>query len=145
MNCGKNFWLVGKKKKSNASDTHRIIKNFQVEENLIVIYCKICDMLRLLFDHDFNHDILRGLKRRIPELNYLTPEMLGNIREKDANHLIWAANENRVIITHDVNTFVDAANERLRRGEKMFGLITVPQTMPIGDAIIELEIIEACA
>lgn len=102
-------------------------------------------MLRLFFDHDFNHQILRGLEKRIAKLDYVTPQILNNIKEKDSNHLIWAAKENRVIVTHDVNTFTDAANQRLKKGEKMFGLIAVPQNMPIGQAINELEIIITCS
>jgi len=102
-------------------------------------------MLRLFFDHDFNHRILRGLEKRVSDLDYMTPQKLGNIKEKDSNHLRWAAKENRVIVTHDVNTFTDAAKEKILSGEKMFGLIVVPQNMPIGQAISELEIIILCS
>lgn len=102
-------------------------------------------MLKIFFDHDFNHHILRGLEKRIANLDYVTPQILNNIREKDENHLIWAAKENRVVVSHDVNTFIQAAKERIIKGKKMFGLITVPQSMPIGQAIGELEIIIPCS
>jgi hypothetical protein len=38
-----------------------------------------------------------------------------------------------------------AANERLKNGETVFGLIIVPQVMPISLAIDELEIIILCS
>ena len=102
-------------------------------------------MLRLFFDHDFNHKILRGLKQRVPNLDFVTPNQLGNIAESDENHLIWSLANRRVVISHDVNTMTDAANKRLKNGELIFGLILVPQEMPIGDAINELELIITCS
>ena len=102
-------------------------------------------MLRLFFDHDFNHRILRGLIQKIPELDFITPNQLGNITESDENHLVWALENRRVVISHDVNTMTEAANQRLKGGESIFGLILVPQEMPIGDAINELEIIIRCS
>jgi predicted nuclease of predicted toxin-antitoxin system len=61
-------------------------------------------MLRLFFDHDFNHRILRGLIQKIPDLDFVTPNQLGNIAETDANHLSWASKNRRVVVSHDVNT-----------------------------------------
>ena len=102
-------------------------------------------MLRLFFDHDFNYKILRGLKERIADLDFVTPHQLGNITESDENHLVWALKNRRVVISHDVNTMTDAANKRLKNGESIFGLILVPQDLPIGDAVTELEIIINCS
>lgn len=102
-------------------------------------------MLRLFFDHDFNHHILRGLLQRIPDLDFVTPLQLGNITESDANHLVWALKNHRVVVSHDVNTMTDAAYQKLKNGELIYGLIIVPQDMPIGDAISELEIIILCS
>lgn len=47
-------------------------------------------MLRLFFDNDFNHCILRGLKQKIPDLDFVTPDKLGNTTESDESHLVWA-------------------------------------------------------
>ncbi len=101
-------------------------------------------MLRLFFDHDFNHRILRGLIQRLPEIDFVTPTQLGNINESDENHLAWAWENKRVVVTHDVNTMTDAANYRFADGKSISGLIIVPQNMPIGDAINDLEIIIIC-
>lgn len=107
--------------------------------------CKITKMLRVFIDHDFNHRILRGLTRRIPNLDYVTAEQIGKRNESDKNHLYWALENSRVIISHDVNTFSDAANKKLLNNESIFGLILVHQSMPIGEAIDELEYIISCA
>ena len=102
-------------------------------------------MLRLFFDHDFSHRILRGLARRIPDLNFVNPNQLGNKTESDENHLIWALENQRVVISHDVSTMSDAAYKRLKNGEPIFGLLLVPQKMAIGEAISELEMIICCS
>lgn len=102
-------------------------------------------MIRLFIDQDFNHKILRGLRRRIADLDYITAEQIGKGGESDENHLKWALENSRVIFSHDVNTFSDAANQKLRDNERIFGLILVPQNMPIGDAISQLEIIISCS
>ena len=102
-------------------------------------------MLRLFFDHDFNHRILRALVKRIPDLDYVTTQQLKIGEEEDSSNLQRAAEENRIIISHDVNTMTEFAKQRIRQGEKMSGLIIVPQTMPIGQAIDELEMIILCS
>lgn len=101
-------------------------------------------MFRLLIDHDFNHKILRGLVQRIPNLDFVTADQIEKRAESDENHLIWALRNERVIISHDVNTFTDASIKRLNNGEEIYGLIVVPQNMPIGDAVKELEMILEC-
>ncbi|MGI8669739.1 MAG: DUF5615 family PIN-like protein [Aridibacter sp.] len=101
-------------------------------------------MLRLFIDHDFNYKILRALTQRIPDLDFVTTLQLGKEDETDENHLNWATKENRVILTHDVNTFTNAAYNKLKNGERISGLIVVPQTLQLGIAIDELEIIITC-
>ncbi|MBX7171859.1 MAG: hypothetical protein K1X72_12935 [Pyrinomonadaceae bacterium] len=102
-------------------------------------------MLRIFFDHDLNHKIIKGLTKRISDLDYITPLTLGNIDESDANHLKWAWENRRVTISHDVNTMTDAANQRFANGESIWGLILVPQSLPIGDVIEELMFIISCS
>ena len=102
-------------------------------------------MLKLFFDQDFNHNILRGLTKRIPELDWVTAHQIKRGAEKDETHLAWASDEKRIILTHDVNTFPKFAYERIKNSEKMSGVIVVPQTMPIGRAIDELEVIVTCS
>lgn len=83
-------------------------------------------MLKLFIDQDFNHDILRGLRARIPNLDYVTALELGRSREQDISHLEWAIEESRVIVSHDVNTFTKAVNNFLDKGNETPGLVIVP-------------------
>lgn len=48
-------------------------------------------MLRLLFDQDFNHDILRGLLLRLPDVDAVTALQSGLDEAADPELLDWAA------------------------------------------------------
>lgn len=96
-------------------------------------------MLRLLSDHNFNGRILRALIRRIPDLEVVRAIDVGLARAEDPDLLEWAAEENRVVLSHDVNTVSAFANDRIRVGLPMPGVFLVPKDMPIGQAIDDLE------
>lgn len=102
-------------------------------------------MVRIFFDQNFNHRILRGLIERVPKLDFVTTQILNKQEEIDPKLLELALTENRIIITHDINTFPKYAYEKLRKGEQVSGVIIVPQDMPIGEAVNELEIIITCS
>jgi predicted nuclease of predicted toxin-antitoxin system len=61
-------------------------------------------MLPLFIDHNFDHDILQGLYRRIPELNAITASEMELSEAPDPVILAWAAENQRVIVTHDIHT-----------------------------------------
>ena len=61
-------------------------------------------MLRLLLDQDFNHNIIRGLVRRIPNLDYTTALALGLSRADDRRLLLRAASEGLILLSHDEYT-----------------------------------------
>ena len=98
-------------------------------------------MLRLLIDENFNHDILRGLIRRVPQLDFVIVVQIGLAGAADIDLLRWAARENRTILTHDASTITDYANQLLARAEPMSGVIVVPDGLGIGAAIKDLEIL----
>jgi predicted nuclease of predicted toxin-antitoxin system len=97
-------------------------------------------MLRLLIDENIDHDILRGLVRRIPQLDYVIVAQLGLAGTEDLELLRWAARENRTILTHDVKTMTAFAKQLLRQQEPMAGVIVVPDRLGIGKAIESLEL-----
>jgi predicted nuclease of predicted toxin-antitoxin system len=101
-------------------------------------------MFRLLTDEDFNHNILRGLIRRVPHLDYVLVHDVGLTSQPDPVLLKWAASNHRIIITHDDSTMVPHAKQLIRQGEPMAGLILVPQSLGIGRAIDDLELIVHC-
>src|SRR5918912_861949 len=102
-------------------------------------------MLRLLIDHDFDQDILRGLVRRVPDLDAMTAYQAGLSEASDPELLEWAAEEGRVIVTHDHRTMPNYAADRMAAGETVAGLIVVSRRLPISRVIDELEVIVSCS
>lgn len=84
-------------------------------------------MLRLLFDEDVNHHIIRGLVRRLPALDYATVFDLDMAGDDDPAVLRAAAADKRLLVSHDVNTMSAAYGELLASGETCYGLLLVPQ------------------
>ncbi len=101
-------------------------------------------MIARLFDENFNHRIVRGLERRSPDLDGVTVQSVGFGGMSDPDLLEWAANNNRVLVTHDVNTVVDFADERIRRGVGCAGVVIVPRQMRVGQAIEEIDLLNEC-
>lgn len=101
-------------------------------------------MVKILADQNFNGKILRGLKVRIPELDIVRTQDLGLGRLSDYDLLSWAADDDRVIVTHDEKTFYVSVYEKMRRGEKMCGVIVIPDQIQIGIAIDDLVIALSC-
>ena len=61
-------------------------------------------MLRLAADENFNNNIVRGLLRKEPELDIVRVVDVG-LRGADAPTVLeWAAQEERILLTHDVKT-----------------------------------------
>lgn len=98
-------------------------------------------MIRLAADQNFDNDILRGLKRRKPDLDIVRAQDAGLSRAPDWVILEWAANENRILLTHDVRTMNKYANQRLAAGLPMPGICAVKRLMPLGDAIEDILIL----
>ena len=102
-------------------------------------------VLEVSLDQDFNHDILRGLLLRLPDVDGVTALQAGLDEAADPELLDWAAQQRRTVVTHDVNTMPDHAYRRIRQGEPVAGVFVVPQELPIGQAIAELEVLTACS
>jgi predicted nuclease of predicted toxin-antitoxin system len=101
-------------------------------------------MLRLLIDENIDHRILRGLLRRIPQLDFIVPAHVGLAGLADPELLRWAAREDRTILTHDVKTMPPYAKQLMAQGEPMAGVIVVPEQLGIGVAIADLELLLEC-
>ena len=102
-------------------------------------------MLLFLSDEDFNRRIVRGLRRRLPRLDVVRVQDVGLIARPDTEVLEWAANENRVVLTHDVTTMSKHAFDRVNQRLPMPGVIEISQDVPIGEAIEELVLIAECS
>jgi predicted nuclease of predicted toxin-antitoxin system len=84
-------------------------------------------MLRLLADENFDHDLVRGTLRRRAGLDLVRVQNVGLSETDDPDILAWAAREQRVVLTHDVNTMTGFAIERIKHGKPMTGLFIVHQ------------------
>jgi hypothetical protein len=61
----------------------------------------------------------------------------------DTDVLEWASRECRAVLTSCVSTMSVHVFERIRSGQSIAGLIEVPQSMPIGQAIEDILTIRA--
>ena len=48
-------------------------------------------------------------------------------------------------LTHDRRTMPDHANDRIRAGLRMCGVVLVPKRLPLGQIIDDLELIAKCS
>jgi hypothetical protein len=102
-------------------------------------------MLPLAADENFNNDIVRGLLRRKPELDVVRVQDAGLSGAEDPTILEWAAQEGRVLLTHDVSTITRYAYERVRKGKSMPGVIEVSRIVPMRVAIEDIILLAECS
>lgn len=102
-------------------------------------------MLRLLCDENFNGDILRGLLLRRAGLDLVRVQDAGLEGAEDPDVLTWAAEQNRILLTHDRATMPDFAYSRVVAGISMPGVFVLSDRLPVRQAIDELLLIDACS
>ena len=95
-------------------------------------------MLLLISNENFNNDIVRGLLRRKSDLYIVRVQDVGLRGKDDPAILEWAAQEGRVVLTHDVATMAHHAYERVRANKPMPGLIEVSDDLPLGTVIEDI-------
>jgi hypothetical protein len=100
--------------------------------------------LSFLADEDFDNHILDGLRDRISALDIVRVQDVGLSGALDPVILDWAADHERIVVTHDVSTMTADAYARVRQGLKMVGVCVVPQSLPLGLGIDDLKIALLC-
>jgi hypothetical protein len=78
--------------------------------------------LALGADENFNNDLVRGAIRRRPELDIVRVQDAGLSGADDATVLEWAAQQSRVLFTHDVSSMTRFAYERVASGKPIPGI-----------------------
>ena len=101
--------------------------------------------LRLIADENFNGSIIRGLIRILPNLDLVRVQDVELSGAEDPTILEWAANNNRILISHDRRTVPPHAYEMLRASKRMAGVFIVPESLAIGRAIDDLLILLECS
>ncbi len=102
-------------------------------------------MIRLASDENFNKAIVRGIMRRIPEVDIVRIQDAGLAGADDPTILEWAAQEGRVLLTHDVSTITRFAYERVRAGQSMPGVVEVGRSVKIGRAVEDIVLLVLCS
>lgn len=98
---------------------------------------------RFLADNDLNDTIVLGVLRREPGIEFKRLRDLGLAALSDDGVLDYAARENWIVVSHDVNTMTDAAFTRLSSQRAMSGLFLVHQQNSARLAIEDLVLIWA--
>ena len=102
-------------------------------------------MIPLAADENFNSDIVRGLLRRKADIDIVRVQDVGLSGADDAAILEWAAQQGRVLVTHDVSTLTKYAYARISAGQPMPGVFEVSSRVSIAAAIDDLLLIVECS
>lgn len=102
-------------------------------------------MIRFLADEDIKHQIYAGVRRRLPDLDIVRVQDVGLRTFRDDRVLDFAANEGRILLTHDVSTMRAHAVARIESGKPMSGVFEIAQSLPIGRAVEELVMLAECS
>lgn len=102
-------------------------------------------MLKFAADENFNNDIVRGVRRRNAAIDIVRVQDEGLSGEVDPLVLEWAAQNGRLVLTHDVSTMTRYAYDRVRTGQPMPGIVEASRDVPIGKAIEDIVILAECS
>lgn len=102
-------------------------------------------MLKLLADENFDNTIVRGLFRRNPKIDIVRVQDVGLSGKDDPMVLEWAAQEGRILLTHDVATITHYAYDRVRQGQPMPGVVEISTDAPIGRVIEDILVLVECS
>jgi len=102
-------------------------------------------MIKLVTDENFNNDILRGVLRQNPDIDIVRIQDVGLSGVNDQTILEWSAQENRVLLTHDVSTITRYAYERVQANKPMPGVFEVGRNISIGKVIEDILLIAECS
>jgi predicted nuclease of predicted toxin-antitoxin system len=102
-------------------------------------------MLKLLADENFDNTVVRGIFRRNSEIDIVRVQDVGLSGKDDSTILEWAAQEERILLTHDVSTITRYAYDRVRLGQIMPGVIEVSPDAAVGRVIEDILVLVECS
>lgn len=94
-----------------------------------------------LANENFNNEIIRGLERRVSEVDITRVQDTELAGEPDTLVLEWTVEHDFIVLTHDVNTMRGYFYERINAELPVPGLFLVHETKPVGEVIEALELI----
>ena len=102
-------------------------------------------MIRFLADADVNHTIVKGCRRQEPAMDFLSANEAKLEGSPDPDVLALAAEQDRILVTHDRQTMPWHFAEFLMSGRSCPGVFLVSQHAPIGEVIDALVLIWAAS
>jgi predicted nuclease of predicted toxin-antitoxin system len=81
--------------------------------------------MKFATDENFNGRILGALLQQLPHLDVVRVQDTAIAGASDPILLDWIAQENRILLTHDVTTMTSFAYQRLANGQSFPGIILV--------------------
>ncbi|MEA5534404.1 DUF5615 family PIN-like protein [Crocosphaera sp. XPORK-15E] len=102
-------------------------------------------MVLLLADENFNNQIVRGILRQSSHIDIVRVQDVDLSGADDPTVLEWAAQQKRVVLTHDVATMITFAYKRIEAALPMPGLFEVSRQVRVGLAIEEIILIAECS
>jgi hypothetical protein len=88
---------------------------------------------------------VRGLLLRQPGIDLIRVQDVGLAGAHDPDILAWAAENHRIVLTHDRASLTDYAYERMAAGQEMAGVFIMNDRFPVGQAIEEILLMVACS
>lgn len=103
-------------------------------------------MVRLLTDINFSGLVVRGLLRQRHAIDLVRAQDVGLDGVDDPGVLAWAADHDRILVSHDGATVPDFADARVTAGLPMPGVFHVnDKRMTVRQMIDELLLVDACS
>lgn len=96
--------------------------------------------IRFFADENFDQNIVDGLMRVQPEIDIITAAEAFMLGEADPEMLAYAADTDRVLVSHDFKTMPHFFAEFIMSGRRSPGLLLIYQNAPIRKAIEVLHI-----
>ena len=97
--------------------------------------------MKFLADENFDNRIVRGLRRRLPDIDILRVQDLEIAGADDTTVLTWAMESQRILLTHDARTIPVHMYEMLAAGKSVAGVLIVGDALPIGPVIDDIVVI----
>jgi hypothetical protein len=93
------------------------------------------ERIRFQADANFRASIIKGLRRIQPDIDFQTAADAGLAGLPDPQVLALAAEQGRILVSHDVTTMPVHFKDFLDSGEHSPGVILIPQTIGFREVI----------
>ncbi len=98
-------------------------------------------MVRFLADASLHHAIVSGCSRREPTIDFLSAQAAKLRGVSDSDVLAIAAEQGRILVTHDFQTMPKYFGTFIAAGPSSLGVFLVKQRTPVAHVIEELVLV----